>query len=168
MELLRLEKGPRSSSPAFNQIPPRATHAQFLEGDSATSLGSLFQCLTTLSMTKFSLISKTTAPPYCQMSPVLHALVWRARGALQRQWIEAGSSREQSHEGFQPCLWRMECVGLTFPKVSPRALRCSSSSGLGSASGTSQGNRGTNAQTATGTKEPLACLLTLRNPKIRP
>lgn len=57
--------------------PPRATCAQFLDGDSATSLGSLFQCLTTLSMKNFSLISKTTAHHYCQISLVTHALVWR-------------------------------------------------------------------------------------------
>lgn len=87
MELLRLEKAPRSSSPTFNHMPitatepPRATCAQFLDGDSATSLGSLFHCLTTLPMKKFSLISKTTAPQYCQTSFAIHALVWRERGA---------------------------------------------------------------------------------------
>lgn len=100
-ELPRLEKAPESSSPTFNQITPRATCAQLLDGDSAT-----FQGLTTLSMTKFSLISKTTAPHYCQISLVMHALLWRSRGALQGQGLAALRAKPQDvRAGFQPCLW---------------------------------------------------------------
>lgn len=153
-------------NPTMATEPPRATCSQFLDGDSATSLGSLFQCLTTLSMKKFSLVSKyPRAPHYCQISLVIHALVWRERGALQGQWFGAGRSWEQRHKISALSLWRMECGGLRpFPRRPPVPRSAPAARDRDPASRTSRGNRGTNAQVSTGTEEPPACLLTLRNP----
>lgn len=145
--------------PTMATEPARATCAQVLDGDSATSLGSLFHCQTTLTMKKFSLISKTRAPHYCQTSSAIHALVWREREALQDSGLGLGGAESKDTQDFSPVSVQDGVWGPgAFPKVSPRC------SGLGSASGTSQGNRGTTAQTSAGTEELLACLLTLRNP----
>ncbi|KAK4831669.1 hypothetical protein QYF61_018636 [Mycteria americana] len=51
------------------------------DGDSATSLGSLFQCLTTLSVKKFFLISSLNLP-WCNLRPfplVLSLVTWEKR-----------------------------------------------------------------------------------------
>lgn len=110
--------------------PPRATCAQFLDGDSATSLGSLFHCLTTLSMKKNSLISKRTTPHYCQTSSAIRALVWRERGAagsVDWGWEKLRAKTPRiSALSLQDGVWGPGA----FPKVSPRALRCPSSSGV--------------------------------------
>lgn len=116
MELLRLEKAPRSSSPTFNHIPSRPLNHQgpHVLSSWMVTLHLSWQplhCLTTLTMKKFSLISKTTAPHYCQTSSAIHAPVWREREALQGQWIGAGRSWEQRHPGFQPCLYAGWSVG---------------------------------------------------------
>lgn len=116
--------------PIMATEPPRATCAQFVDGDSVTSLGSLFHCLTTLSMEKNSLISKTTAPHYCQTSSAIHAVVWRERGAagtLDWSWemLRANTPRI-SALSLQDGVWGPGA----FPRVSPRALRCPSSSAL--------------------------------------
>lgn len=145
---------------------PRAPCAQFLDGDSATSLGSLFQCLTTPSMKTFSLTSKTTAHRHSQISFVIHALVWRERGALRDSGLGLGEVESKDAQDFSPVsVEDGVCGPEAVSKVSPSALKCPSSSGSGSCQqDISRGNRGTNAQVSTGTEELLACLLTLRNP----
>lgn len=103
--IIIVRKGSKIIKSNLQPNPTMATKpsAQSLDGDSAISLGSLFKCLTTLSMKKFSLISKKIAHHYCQMSFVIRALVWREGRALQGHWIGAGRSWEQRHTRFQPC-----------------------------------------------------------------
>lgn len=117
MELLRLEKAPRSST--FNQIPPRATCAQFLDRDSATSLGSLFQCLTTLFHEKiFPGIqdnNNTSLLPNkpCHPCPGLESKGSTA-GTVDWGWEQL---RAKPWRISALALCRMECVGLTpFPR----------------------------------------------------
>ncbi|KAK4810608.1 hypothetical protein QYF61_007345 [Mycteria americana] len=54
---------------------------QTRDGDSTTSLGSLFQCLTTLSVKKFSLISNLNLPWHnLRLFPLVLSLVnWEKR-----------------------------------------------------------------------------------------
>ena len=62
---------PNSNSPQLNHIPEHHIQTVFKhirDGDSTTSLGSLFQCLTTLSVKKFFLISNLNLP-WCNLRP---------------------------------------------------------------------------------------------------
>ncbi|KAK4832220.1 hypothetical protein QYF61_021067, partial [Mycteria americana] len=83
----------RSSSPTVNLALPSpplnmslsTTSTRLLntsrDGNSTTSLGSLFQCLTTLSVNKFFLISNLN-PPWCNLRPfplVLSLVTWEKR-----------------------------------------------------------------------------------------
>lgn len=144
---------------------PRATCAQFLDGDSATSMGSLFQCLTTPSRKKiFPNIqdNSTSLLPnkLCHPCPGLER-----KGSTTGQWSGAGRAESKDTQDFSPVHVEGGVCGFeAFSKVSPSALKCPSSSGLDPASGASRRNSGTNAQTSTGTEEPLTCLLKLRNP----
>lgn len=81
---------------------------------------------------KMSPKSRKRAHHYCQISSVIHALVWGERGALQGQGTGVGRSWEQTQQISALSLWRMECGPEAFSKVSPSALKCPSSSGSGS------------------------------------
>ncbi|KAK4810503.1 hypothetical protein QYF61_004283 [Mycteria americana] len=76
----------RSSSPTVNPTPPcLLNHVLkrhiYTDGDSTTSLGSLFQCLTTLSVKKFFLISNLNLP-WHNLRPfplILSLVTWEKR-----------------------------------------------------------------------------------------
>lgn len=153
-ESLRSEKPPQSSSPTFNQIPPRPLNHQGLHVLSSwmVTLPPLWAASSNawplFSMKKFSLVSKyPRAPHYCQISLVIHALVWRERGALQGQWFGAGRSWEQRHKISALSLGRMECGGLRpFPRRPPVPRSATAARDRDPASRTSRGNRGTDAR----------------------
>ena len=74
-----------------------ATSTRFLntprDGDSTTSLGSLFQCLTTLSVKKFFLISSLNLP-WCNLRPlplILLLVTWEKRPICEHRSLQVPS-----------------------------------------------------------------------------
>lgn len=86
------------------------------------------------------------------------------KGSCRASGLGLGEAESKDTQDFSPVSagWSVGAWGLS--QGVPKGPEVSQQLGIGSASGTSQGNRGTNAQTSAGTEEPLACLLTLRNP----
>jgi len=85
-EIIRCNRQPITTMPTKPCPKVQYLHIVFYtsrNGDSTTSLGSLFQCLTTLSVKKFSLISNLTLP-WCNFRPlllILSLVAWEKRPA---------------------------------------------------------------------------------------